>query len=372
MKKERFIYIRRIKHLIIFCVRFKVDWSGKEGLNSGDHYEYLREFSEHFYHNITKLVRKAMRKEDQSPFGKITTEILHHSHLCNNNVEVFLGRENQLNAIEQYIKSDSQLPLVIHGCSGCGKTSLLSKAATLIEHWSPINTKAILILRFIGTTPDSSSIIPLLTSICQQISYNLMLPLNESPDDLIGVIFYLKQLVLRAKQQPLFIFIDSIDQLSGNSESGLKLSWLTHHFPINVKIVVSCSSDDNCQDFQLLNRIIEQKDQFIDLKPLGPHLAIDIIKCWLKSSKRDLTLRQWQIVDNVINECSLPIFAKLVFAEVVRWKSYSKSSFTLLANTVMDSIMKLFDRIEVQHGKTLVSHALSYITASKVCHSKYT
>lgn len=31
----------------------------------------------------------------------------------------------------------------------------------------------------------------------------------------------------------------------------------------------------------------------------------------------------------------------------------------------MDSIMMLFDRIELQHGRLLVFHALAYITASK-------
>ncbi|GIY01134.1 NACHT and WD repeat domain-containing protein 2 [Caerostris darwini] len=49
----------------------------------------------------------------------------------------------------------------------------------------------------------------------------------------------------------------------------------------------------------------------------------------------------------------------------MRWRSYSKASETILAYTVMDSIMKLFDRIEKQHGRLLVAHALSYITASR-------
>jgi hypothetical protein len=74
---------------------------------------------------------------------------------------------------------------------------------------------------------------------------------------------------------------------------------------------------------------------------------------------------QWRLVSNAIGKCSLPIFVKLVFAEICRWRSYTKPQDTHLASNVMDSIMMLFERIEVQHGRLLVFHALAYITASK-------
>lgn len=55
----------------------------------------------------------------------------------------------------------------------------------------------------------------------------------------------------------------------------------------------------------------------------------------------------------------------VVFAEICRWRSYTRPQETHLANTVMDSIMMLFERIEKQHGRILVFHALAYITAAK-------
>lgn len=86
---------------------------------------------------------------------------------------------------------------------------------------------------------------------------------------------------------------------------------------------------------------------------------------WMKTAHRDLNNYQWRLVANAISNCSLPIFVKLVFAEICRWRSYTKPADTHLANTVMDSIMMLFERIEKQHGKILVFHALAYITAAK-------
>ena len=99
-----------------------------------------------------------MRKEDRSPFGNLINEILHHSQSCNRNVEVFEGRHKELKSIENYIKNESNLPLVVHGFSGCGKTSILAKAGTLLDEWLEKDSKFIVILRFIGTTPDSSSV----------------------------------------------------------------------------------------------------------------------------------------------------------------------------------------------------------------------
>lgn len=75
-----------------------------------------------------------------------------------------------------------------------------------------------------GTTPDSSSVIPTLTSICQQLTYNFTMPMDQMPDDLIPLTFYYKQLLLNATyEQPLFIFLDSLNQLDGPNEVDVKL-----------------------------------------------------------------------------------------------------------------------------------------------------
>ena len=48
-----------------------------------------------------------------------------------------------------------------------------------------------------------------------------------------------------------------------------------------------------------------------------------------------------------------------------RWRSYHDIKTTTLKFNIHDIIMKLFERIENQHGKVLVSHALGYVTAAK-------
>lgn len=349
-------------------IKFKLNWSDRDGLNEDAHYEYLCEFINHFYKHIIKLVRRAMRKEDSSAFGKIVLEILQHSHACNAVSRIFLGRTDELATIKEYIcglgADRFKRPLILHGSGGCGKTSLLAKAASLARYWIG-KPKAILILRFMGTTPDSSSVIPALTSICQQLSYNYTLEMEQLPDDLIPLMFHYKQLLIHATiEQPLLIFLDSVDQLDGPSEVSLKLSWLTYELPEYVRIVVSTVSEGSCEEYDFLRRAMAKTDAiFLEVKTLETKLAIDIIETMLRDSARTLTSKQWDMVKATIDHCTLPIFLKLVWARVVSWKSYTPVS--PLSTTVMDSIMDLFERVELQHGRTLVSYALSYITASK-------
>jgi flagellar biosynthesis GTPase FlhF len=145
---------------------------GREGIGSDTHEEYLSSFLAHFYKNITKLVDRSMRKEDSSAQGVIVTEILQHLHACNNSVKVFYGRELALELGKEYILGNSDKPIILYGQGGCGKTSLLAKMAAMSFEW--IHSTPLLILRFLGTTPDSSALTPMLISLCQQISYNFM------------------------------------------------------------------------------------------------------------------------------------------------------------------------------------------------------
>lgn len=64
----------------------------------------------------------------------------------------------------------NDLPLVLYGEGGCGKTSLLAKSVELSNNTWFKEQKPISIVRFLGTTPDSSTLIPILISVCQQVN----------------------------------------------------------------------------------------------------------------------------------------------------------------------------------------------------------
>ena len=71
--------------------------------------------------------------------------------------------------IKNYMLGTNDKPLVFYGEGGCGKTSLLAKSAGLSNTVWLVSKKPISIIRFLGTTPDSSALTPTLISICQQV-----------------------------------------------------------------------------------------------------------------------------------------------------------------------------------------------------------
>ena len=115
----------------------------------------------------------------------------------------------------------------------------------------------------------------------------------------------------------------------------------------------------------VLRQMVTEPDNYGQVTPLGENLGSVILKSWLKEANRQVTPSQWEVVQYAITKCNLPLFVKLVFDDICRWRSYFAPEATSLANTIHDSINRLFDRIENQHGHVLVSRALGYLTAAK-------
>lgn len=63
-----------------------------------------------------------------------------------------------------------------------------------------------------------------------------MLPFDQIPDDLVPLTAHFKQLLTYAsKQQPLLLFLDSVDQLTGTQDAS-KVSWLPTRLPPLCKV----------------------------------------------------------------------------------------------------------------------------------------
>lgn len=114
-----------------------------------------------------------------------------------------------------------------------------------------------------------------------------------------------------------------------------------------------------------LRQMVTDPNNYGQVTPLGENLSSVILNSWLAEANRQVTPAQWDVVQAAITKCNLPLFVKLVFDVICRWRSYFPPEMTSLADTIHESINRLFDRIETQHGNVLVSRALGYLTAAK-------
>ena len=58
----------------------------------------------------------------------------------------------------------------------------------------------IMVIRFLGITPTSSAVHTTLISICQQLCYNLEVPIEEIPTDFVPLKNYFKSLLDQASK----------------------------------------------------------------------------------------------------------------------------------------------------------------------------
>ena len=116
-------------------------------------------------------------------------------------------------------------------------------------------------IRFLGTTPDSSSIFPLLQSLCVQISHNYEKSLDLIPMKISSLTNYFKKLLESATaEKPLYIFLDSLDQLSSQNSSH-SLTWMPVSLPEHCKFVVTTLEGYYRID-ETLRNMIEIDDNF--------------------------------------------------------------------------------------------------------------
>jgi len=270
----------------------------------------------------------------------------------------FTGRVDILTKIEEYLKSDDNHPLAIHGVSGSGKSALMAEASARAQKKHP---KTENVVRFIGVTPDSSNGRSLLESLCQQLSDKYNANKSNIPSEYSDLsLDFQKRLRFATKEHSLIIFLDALDQLSAVDNARM-LYWLPKELPANVQIVVSTLPGE------CLNALEKKlpKGNIIKLELMEPDEGERLLDKWLDDAKRKLQKRQRGEVLNKFKHCRLPLYLKLAFEEARLWRSFDKRPD--LGRNTPEIIKNLFDRLSdpANHGKKLVSHALSYLQCAR-------
>ena len=166
---------------------------------------------------------------------------------------------------------------------------------------------------------------------------------------------------LASKEKPLVVILDSLDQLASD-HNAYKLHWLPRKLPPFVKFFVSTYTEASDLIGTLKNVYLKQS--FIHVPVFSQELSTQVLKAWLKKSNRTLSAEQFSLVEKAFIQCTLPLYVKLTYDQVLVWRSYVTLDKCTLKNTVQESINTLFSQLEKKHGVFLVTRALAYVTAS--------
>ena len=348
--------------------KFSIPWSsGGVDPNVPEHREYLETFCEQVYTDVKRLVDEALVSKNFRA-TELHNEILHHASFCLSKCESFCGRDELLSNINEYLASGKQKPLVIYGASGSGKTTIMAKAMSLSHGW--MGQGCVSVVRFLGTSPSSSTIREVLESVCSQICivYGMNVPKFSEMDTLQIAQFFCNQFLESVQpyacgNNHLCIFLDSIDQLSP-VDGAHSLHWLPKSLPPNVHIIISMLPDKH-DCLKTLQTMLTSSDCYVKVGILPLHTGLEIMDVWLTKVNRTISMNQREVVSESFLSNSQPLYLRLLFHHTQHWNSYTDTNNINVATSTTEAIQQFFTNLEDQYGRTLVRRALGCITAAK-------
>ncbi len=156
----------------------------------------------------------------------------------------YYPQKEDMDALKEYLSSDRRKAVLITGKSGSGKTALLCAAvreytseshkAADTKGGTPSGSRARLLARFCGVSPQSGSLYPLLQSILHECG----LPCPATERELFQKLD--ECLYSIAAQEKTILLIDALNQC----QDGLRLlELLPVTLPQGLKIILSCKSE---------------------------------------------------------------------------------------------------------------------------------
>ena len=321
-------------------------------------------------------------------FGDEMSEILHHYEFARKKCETFARRRKLRDRLLSLIQSPEYLErpakykgitASVIGVSGAGKTALMAKVASEIYLWSEQRHASIpVLIRFCGTSPGSRTARALVSSLSVQIEYLYQLDrkattLEDQPYDTI--IEYFRSLL---KIHPVYLFIDSLDQLTDDDLGRSQISFLKNmDIHSESRVIVSCLPDDQENNPETGRRYMYLCETrlkegnvprvYVEMSEDNPQdEAMEIVNDLLTRKHRTLTEIQRTIVRDRVSEEreKTALYITLTVGVVSKWTSQVDAESSLCGG-VYNLILQLYESLERDYGKALFRTALGLLVFSR-------
>jgi hypothetical protein len=328
--------------------------------------DYLERFAREVYDALAASIRDELqhpRPTDraEAPGDALDEEIQAHRQFAEDRAAHFTGRETELGHIADYLRDDVRQPLVVHGEGGCGKSALMAR---VVGDETDRPADVLVLARFVGATPGSVDGRSLLRSLCEELARaagdSTTLPTDYN--ELVGE--FARRLEAVSAERPVWVVVDSLDQLGGGVGGARSLTWVPGILPPGARMVLSTRSGDTLEPLRGRARLLE-------LDGLTRTDGELLVAAWLGAATPRRTLQDKQlgaVLDAFEASRGNPLYLRLATEEARRWESGDGDPPEQLAVGVRELIRhNLLHRLasEDNHGQLLVGTALGYLAASR-------
>jgi hypothetical protein len=353
--------------------------NGKAALSLEDEEDcrYLREANDFLAEKIARSIADA-HLQHAVTHDEVFEEARYHMHSASVRAAKFCNTESTqrvVEAVRGFLGSGSgSSAFVVFGRSGAGKTYLMSQIMLdhIRESQATASGSQCVVARFLGTSPASSSVHVLLSSLCEQLRRCFRKD-ELVPSDFKDVKTYFRTALRTwpSAEQPLSLFIDSVDQLD-DSNSGRQLEWLpVTELPPHLRLVVSTLPDH--AEFQCLSQLRrglglavgESCGNVLEVETISEHQKM--LSHLLGLQDRTITDEQMEAVDiafrghSEADAAGTPLWLTIVAQVVGQWASYDGVKFAIQPS-VRALIIDLFQRLEHTNGAYLTRAVMGFIT----------
>ncbi|XP_064625868.1 TPR repeat-containing protein DDB_G0287407-like [Lineus longissimus] len=208
--------------------------------------------------------------------------------------QIVRGREDSVKLIEDYIfQEEKDVPLVILGDSGAGKTSLMSKAAETVLTKAANSELSMrgdkpwqVFYHFVGAVPGSTDLEQSIKRLIKE--FNIVQQDSAMPKDLTAVCQMCCHYLSNPNSPPTIVFMDAINQFTVGKDASV-LSWLPRKLAPQVRCVISMMTDSKELEYLQAR---ESKSQELHIPTLSLQARREISSELLEKNHRDITSSQ--------------------------------------------------------------------------------
>lgn len=300
--------------------------------------------------------------QSETPPGELAVERAYHEAFIESRSQRFIGRQELLARLTEYVDGDENSLLVITGAPGCGKSALLANFA---GGYAAAHADVLVLPHFIGAIPGSTDIRQSLERLCGEMGRHCQTTpaVPGEFEELYGEFWRL--LDLAAASGKVVLVLDGLDQLD-DSHRARSLEWLPQSMSRRLRLIVSTLEGDCLEALRRRGPGTRE----LTVTPLEIEERKEIVRQTLGTHRKRLDEQQSNDQMALLlkkTDSDNPLFLIAACEELRVFGEFDRVTGRIadLPDDVTGLFAQVLERLEHDHGREIVEKALTLLECSR-------